>query len=442
MGVVASNAATHTNTYCDSGRSKHQGGPKTPKPDPDTAKDTKHAANSPVGAIRMRVGFFIALYHPAIGGAEAQAALQARKLSERGVSVEVVTSKLPGTALHEDIDGIQVRRIPYLSGSSWLPAKRIIRFAQVIRTSWRSNRYDVVHVHGASDYFSVAALLAARSTNARSVLKIACSGDWLDVAVLRRQLILGRLLLRAARRADRTIAINSDMTGALLDYGFERDSIVEIPNGVELPPQQTESEKHGLRTALRLPADLPIVVYSGSLTPRKNVEALVDAISIMKDRGTECHLLLVGDGGSRRDIERRVHEGGLGEAVTFTGFVRDVRSYLRAADIFALPSLAEGLSNSVLEAMSVGLPCVVTSVPGNTDLVDDGRTGYLVPPRDQNSLASALERALGDPVSASSVGARARDMVKRRYSIDSTVDQLLETYDSLLSRTPVAGHAS
>ena len=389
----------------------------------------------------MRVGFFIALYHPASGGAEVQAALQAKKLSERGISVEVVTSRLPGTRAHENIDGIPVRRISYFSEKPWVPAKRIIRFAEVLRNSWKDNRYDVIHVHGASDYFSVAALLAARSTGARSVLKIACSGDWLDVAVLRRQFLLGRLLLRSARGADRIIAINSDMTSLLLGYGFKRDSIVEIPNGVELTHQQATSRNHELRNELKVSVDTPIVVYSGSLTPRKNVEALVEAVSLMKDRGTACHLVLVGDGGSREDIERRVYDTGLGKAVSFTGFVDDVRPYLRAADVFALPSLAEGLSNSVLEAMSVGLPCVVTSVPGNTDLVDDGRTGYLVPPGDQKSLANVLERLLADPASARSSGARARDMVERRFSIDFTVDRLLETYESLLGRTPVVDRA-
>jgi glycosyltransferase involved in cell wall biosynthesis len=132
--------------------------------------------------------------------------------------------------------------------------------------------------------------------------------------------------------------------------------------------------------------------------------------------------------GMRQDAARY----GLSGDVTFAGQTHDVHNYFRAADVFALPSRREGLPVALLEAMACGLPCVASRLPGSTEgIVDDGRTGLLVPPGDVEALAAAIQQVLEDHTLAASLGDAARDTVSRRFTSGGTADQWLRAYDEL-----------
>jgi len=143
--------------------------------------------------------------------------------------------------------------------------------------------------------------------------------------------------------------------------------------------------------------------------------------------------VIAGDGVQRGDLEDQTQALGLADAVVFAGFRTDVPALLRAADVFVLPSLLEGLPNTALEAMSVGLPVVATRVDGVPEAVVDGETGLLVPPEDSAALAEALGKLLAEPGTRSAMGEAGRLRAETEFSVERMLDAVealcLETRD-------------
>lgn len=212
------------------------------------------------------------------------------------------------------------------------------------------------------------------------------------------------------RRASAVIAT----TPALRDYVAQyvpAHRIYLIPNGVD--------------TALFSPAPSPParpsaggvrIISVGRLELQKNFEALIEACACLRSE-FDIHLTLVGNGSLRAHLERRAQECNV--PVKFVGVVPNdqLPHLLREADLFVLPSLTEGHPKALLEAMSVGLPCVGTDVPGIRDVLEDGRTGILAPDPTPTALAAAIRRCLLDPVQAEAYGRAARRQVEERYAL-------------------------
>jgi glycosyltransferase involved in cell wall biosynthesis len=142
----------------------------------------------------------------------------------------------------------------------------------------------------------------------------------------------------------------------------------------------------------------------------------------------------VGDGPKRGEIESFAAEQGLTGAVIFAGIRHDVPRLLGAMDLFALPSLSEGLPLAVLEAMASRLPVVATNVGAMPQLVEEGLTGFLVEPKDDRALAERLARFRSDPGLARRIGEAARRKVEREYSLDSMLRRYADLYCSVLAR--------
>ena len=143
---------------------------------------------------------------------------------------------------------------------------------------------------------------------------------------------------------------------------------------------------------------------------------------------------MVGDGPERPALEVAIAAAGLGEAVWLAGDRVDVPALLGAMDLFLLPSLGEGISNTVLEAMAAGLPVIATHVGGNPELVIEGETGHLVPVGDPAALAAAVLPLLDDPARRRAFGEAARQSVRERFDWPRTVAGYLAVYDEVLGR--------
>jgi glycosyltransferase involved in cell wall biosynthesis len=146
----------------------------------------------------------------------------------------------------------------------------------------------------------------------------------------------------------------------------------------------------------------------------------------------EVQLVVVGDGPEREALEQLSRSLAIDEIVDFIGIVDDVAPYLRDADVFVLPSHAEGLSNALLEAMAVGLPVIVSNVPGNVDVVEHGRTGLVFEVDNASELAASLARVLRDDDLRNLLGAGARGSVEESYSLQAVAGRYIELYDELL----------
>ncbi|BAL25903.1 sugar transferase, PEP-CTERM/EpsH1 system associated [Azoarcus sp. KH32C] len=214
--------------------------------------------------------------------------------------------------------------------------------------------------------------------------------------------------------------------------------VVRICNGVDTARFRGGGE---LRTALKDwpfgDEDVRVIGTVGRLEAIKDPLNLIGAFALLLRRAGNAarglRLMIVGDGALRGAVESAVRDAGITDRVWVTGERGDVPELMRAMDVFALPSRAEGISNTVLEAMASGLPVVATRVGGNPELVVEGETGALVPPGDSVMLAAALEPYALDPVLAKRHGAAGRQRVELEFSIDGMVASYAGLYESLLA---------
>jgi glycosyltransferase involved in cell wall biosynthesis len=164
----------------------------------------------------------------------------------------------------------------------------------------------------------------------------------------------------------------------------------------------------------------------------KGVEYFLDAAALLAPRFPEVRFLIVGDGAGRNELEAHAGRLGLAERVTFTGFRTDVPDLLPEAAISVLPSLSEGLSNSLLESMAAGVPVVAARVGGNPEIVEHDVSGLLVPVRDSAALAGAISTLLEDPQLAARLGEAGRRRVAELFSMERSLSEVEGLYERLV----------
>ena len=177
---------------------------------------------------------------------------------------------------------------------------------------------------------------------------------------------------------------------------------------------------------------LKTLFCSARLAPEKGLSVLFHAVKELRSRGFDINLRLAGDGISKTSLERVVSELGLKDSVSFLGFLNQEQIYeeLRGADIFVLPSFAEGLPVSLMEAMAVGLPVVATNVAATWELVRDRETGLLVQPSNVNSLVNAIEQLLTEKDLVDRLTLAARKMIEEEFHIEKECQKLLMNFEA------------
>lgn len=252
-------------------------------------------------------------------------------------------------------------------------------------------------------------------------------------------------LLRRSLRplVQRYVAVSRDLAGWLeRRLGVEPARIRQIYNGVDTGRFSPGGDRAaGVAPDGFLPDDALVIGTVGRLAPVKDQRTLLAAFAELvrgeASRSERLRLVIVGDGELRGELEQESRRLGIADQVWFAGDRGDVPQMLRTFDIFVLPSLGEGISNTVLEAMASGLPIVATRVGGNPELVSDGESGVLVPPARADLLCSAIAALAHDEALRRSCGANARREVLRRFDWDRCVAQYLGLYDELLGRAGV-----
>jgi glycosyltransferase involved in cell wall biosynthesis len=231
------------------------------------------------------------------------------------------------------------------------------------------------------------------------------------------------------KRANSMIAITGAIVEDLRRHGFAEEKIAYIPNGVDTdlfyPP--SAEEKRELRTALRLPQDKMLFIFTGKLTQRKGLDILLAAWCQMAESCLNAVLLLVGSGVGQKDsleeyANKFISENNLKESIHMLGAVDNVADYLKAADVFVFPSRWEGLPNSLLEAMAASLFCIASDIEGVNELIIPGRTGVLTGAGDTTALTQALTAAY--QCRNQSLAAAAAAVIQREYSIEATAERL------------------
>jgi L-malate glycosyltransferase len=187
-----------------------------------------------------------------------------------------------------------------------------------------------------------------------------------------------------------------------------------------------------VRRSLGLSGKGPVFGTIARLTEQKGHRYLLEAASRALRVRPDLNFVFAGDGPLRDSLTARARSLGIADRVRFLGYRTDVTALLAAFDVFTLPSLYEGLPNAVLEAMACGRPVVATAVDGTPEVVAEGETGLLVPPRDPDRLSEAVLRLAGDARLRTSMGAEARRRAVRDHGVDGQVDAFHRLYQELL----------
>jgi glycosyltransferase involved in cell wall biosynthesis len=170
------------------------------------------------------------------------------------------------------------------------------------------------------------------------------------------------------------------------------------------------------------------VVYVGRLEPVKGLDVLLRAWVAVERNVPASRLVIAGAGDQYEQLVQLSKQLGIAEQVHFLGHVQDVMTLLDGADLYVQPSYQEGLSNSLMQAMAMGIAVVATRVSGNVDLVTDGVSGRLVEPGKSEALASAISELLLLPDTAAEMGRRAQLVIRERYDVDVVISKLLQAY--------------
>lgn len=363
----------------------------------------------------LRVVMITHGYFPRIGGAERQLSALAPLLRARGVDLHVLTRQLPGVAAFEEIEGVPVRRLP----ASGPKAIASLAFTLASLREIARLKPDVIHAHEMISP-TTAALLAKSLLGIPVVVTIHSSGAPGEVQRLKRRPLGPQRLKIYCREIDRFVILSREIETELAAEGVPPERRVVIPNGVNtgaFTPVE-ESQKAALRAQLGLPAGAPLALYTGRLSPEKGVDRLVSLWpAVLADFPGAC-LVIAGSGPLEPSLRAAA-----GQGIRFTGGLNDVRPYLQAADVFVLPSDTEGMSLSLLEAMSCGLPALAFRVGGNPDLITNGETGFLANPADPNDLRAILVRLFGDEALRRQTGARARAHIMKNYDLRTCAER-------------------
>jgi len=234
--------------------------------------------------------------------------------------------------------------------------------------------------------------------------------------------------LKYSLPVDRYLAVSASVRASLQAAHVPDHRIRVIPSGIELPgPPDTGS----LRSLCGLAERAVVAGVVASLTREKGQAVAIEALALVADVLPALHLVLIGGGGEWQVLERRAEQHGIARRVHFTGFRDDARALLRQLDLCLVPSFAEGLGTTALEAQAEGVPVIASRAGGLPEVVRDDETGRLVPPGDAVALAAAMAGALAEPERTRRWVAQAREEAAR-HDVDRTVRDTIAVYEELL----------
>jgi glycosyltransferase involved in cell wall biosynthesis len=302
-----------------------------------------------------------------------------------------------------------------------------VRLARMLRESGA----QIIHAHQCSAWFYAA---LSRLINPGPKLLLEEHGRfWPEPDNAKRRFVNRQLINRLTHRF---VAVSKDIATRLARYeGIPAERIEVIYNGVDAIPRPSVEEIAQRRIALGLSLDDFVVGTVGRFDPIKNLPMLVDALANVCCTNERVKGLLIGDGPQREAIAQRVRDAGLAGRIILTGHRDDARLLLPCMDLFVLASFSEGTSVALLEAMSAGLPAVVTAVGGNPEIVLDEQTGWVVASGDTPALTQVLARALSDSQSCKALGEAGHQRFESRFTMAAMLASYRGLYGSMLGQS-------
>ena len=369
-------------------------------------------------------------FYPVLGGAEKQAFELSKALVKKGVRVCVITRRRPGLPALETLEGVEIERFAVFGAGA---ADSLVFMLKVFfYMLLRRAQYEVAHVHLASSP-AVAAVLAGWLTGRKVLVKLG-GGLGVDEITLSRKSFLGRLKLAFFRAARPQLLVMNEevLRGLQSSRDFSGGRLRLARNGVDTGryTPRLYNEKINAKTALGLD-NSELFLFVGRLVPEKRVKEFIEVwAELLSETAVrpKARLLIVGGGPEERALRRAVTELGLSEDVTLSGPKEELLPYYQAADVFILPSITEGLSNSMLEAMACGVAVLASRVGGAKDAITTDVSGLLFDPLNRQELKECLRRHLADRSLSVKMGEQARKTAVEKYSMARVAEEFLAIY--------------
>jgi len=354
-----------------------------------------------------------------VGGLERVVLDLARQGVRRGQRVAIVCLERPGRLADAlEATGVELHCV------AKQPGIRLRVIGQLGRL-FRALRPDVIHTHqiGALLY----AGLAARATGMPLVVHTEHGRHYAHA----RRRWLGRV---AGRMAARFVCVSREIAGEVIGRGVAaRRKVCVVPNGIDLTPFAGPIDRVGVRQSFGIPAAAPVIGTVGRLVPVKRQDRLICALALLPPWTLAPHLLLVGDGPLRGELQALADELGIADRVHFAGYQAEPVRCLAAMDVFALTSDSEGMPLALLEAWAARLPVVASRVGSLPDVIDSGTTGLLFDPDDTESLVQHLAALFANSIRARQIGEAGRAQVEARFTLDRMSEAYQDHYETLLA---------
>ena len=367
----------------------------------------------------LRVGFVLHVMQ--VAGAEVLVREMVRRLADR-ITPTIFCLDAVGT-IGEQMkrDGVDVVCFDRKPGRDFGVS---VRMAKAVK----QRRIQVMHAHQYTPFFYAALAKPLCLFDFKLVLTEHGRHYPDHVSPVRR--MVNRLVLDKFADAV-TACCHFSAEGLSRTDGFAGNRIEIVENGIEVDRYGPAPDKAAAKRAVGLPDDRRYVVHVARHHPVKDQATLLRGFALVAPKLPGVELLMVGDGPLRRDLESLAAELGIADRVRFLGIRSDIADVMKAADVFALTSVSEAASLTLLEAMASGLPVVATNVGGNMELARPDREGLLFPRADAAGCADALRRLFDEPELAARLGASGRARALERYQLGRTVEEYFALYRRL-----------
>jgi L-malate glycosyltransferase len=386
----------------------------------------------------VRIGI---VCYASVGGSGVVATELAASLAARGHEVHVLSSDIPFRLRHE-MRNVRFHRVETPAYPLFREPQYVLSLSTSIVEVAREHRLDIVHAHyavphAACAYLARQILAASRA----SVPKIVTTLHGTDITLVGSDPSYTETVAFCIDQSDGVTAVSQSLREDTHRHLRIRSAIVVIPNFLDCG-HWTARPDPALRLQLCPPDRYEgLLLHVSNLRPVKRLDAVVDVFARVRERHP-VKLLVVGDGPERPHLEQLATDANVSEHVEILGEQDDVRGILSVADVFLLPSAQESFGLAALEAMACGLPVVASRVGGLPEVIEHGRTGFLIAPEDTASMAAAASRLLEDRGLHTRVAETARASVAERFCEGMIVPQYESLYRRLLGEhDPVPAHA-
>jgi len=313
-------------------------------------------------------------------------------------------------------------RLVMIDARSFGDLSILLRLLRLIR------QCEVVLIHAHEFYMSGMGALVSRLTGVPLVITVHGKGYYPD---RRRRRMIYRL---AAAQAKGVVAVSQDLREFFCrTIKIPTEHVRVIYNGIPCRPYSSTVRDPILLESAGIPRDATIIGTLGNLYPVKGHVYLIRAARIILQHRPDIHVVILGRGAEESVLRAEAKSLGIENRIHLLGYRNDASRWLATMNVFTLPSLSEGLPLSLLEAMAAGIPPVVTDVGGMPEVIRDGETGFIVPPRNPEAMALKIRCLLEDSQVAATLAAAGQRQVRQRFSLEAMLAQYTSLYQEVLT---------